>query len=645
MQIGSLNSQSLFVRLLTGLGMLSATFLVFGLVKSYNDTETIIAENEQEILEQGRTIVPRRFRVNEQLLTIAASQLLLNDGLIRAFFERDRDTLASEALEAFQGLSASHVDLLHFHLPDNVTFFRAHRPDRFGDDLSAIRPMISAVNAERTPAAGWEGGRHGLALRQIEPVYYDGEYAGALEVGMFLDERILSIWKNAVLGDWYLCRSDEGSITQVAGTTDAGCSLALSPAERQTLHEPGAHVHAANDLLIQMFPLVDYFGHSDFFVKRIVDASPIRQVAARQRTSSMALGLLVLTVASLMFAYLIRRVLKPLDDLVSHAQTIAAGNFDYPISAKRPDEIGELSNALENMRRALKEKTAELKSRSVLFETLAETASEWILWQGPNGEVIYSSPSCQRIIGRTSSELEADPSILMEVVHPEDRASWKRHFQDIPHSRGFVKQQFRILGKEQDVRWIQCRTSSVFDGDGKLLGLRSSITDITSQKESEERLRHLSLVDPLTGAYNRAFLGQIIESYTEQEKLPVTVVAADVDGLKATNDNFGHAAGDELLKAAAQIMGACLRKADALARIGGDEFVILMPETQQKDAEVVLSRIQAAIDEFNIDRQSAPLSISFGVACNEGQAETLERTLERADLLMYQHKRRKKRRT
>jgi diguanylate cyclase (GGDEF)-like protein/PAS domain S-box-containing protein len=502
--------------------------------------------------------------------------------------------------------------------------------------------MVVEVNNQRRSAFGWEGGVHGVALRQIEPIFYQGNYAGALEVGMFLDERILTIWKNAVLGDWYLCRTDGSSKIQLAGTGDSGCDLSLSADERRALESTDAFVRSSNNLLIQRFPIVDFSGKINFYIKRVIDVSPIRTLANEQRSASIWLGLWVLTIASLIFAFLIRSVLKPLDDLISHAQAISDGDLEQPISSKTPDEIGGLSRAFEGMRQSLKQKTAELEAQSALFRTLAETASEWILWLGPDGDIIYSSPSCKRITGLSSSEMQAKTELLTKIVHPEDREAWRRFLQTKPETRGHKKEQFRIVGPQEETRWILCRTSTVLDADQNLLGLRCSITDITAQKQAEAHLKHMSFVDPLTGAYNRAFFDDSVQSLARDEKWPVTVIVADMDRLKEANDSFGHHAGDELLKGAAEVMRKCLRKEDILARIGGDEFVILMPETQSRDAEAVITRIESAIADFNSARDSNDLEISFGVACGDGIASGIEAIIETADQRMYRNKRQKK---
>jgi len=136
-------------------------------------------------------VVPRRFHVSRQILDAAIGQMVLNESLIEAFARRDRrPELAAIALAAVEPLRRSDIDIYHFYLPDNRTFFRAHRPDLYGDDLTDLRPLVVEVNRTREAVVGWEEGVNGFALRHLEPLFYQGEYVGALELGMHLEERI-----------------------------------------------------------------------------------------------------------------------------------------------------------------------------------------------------------------------------------------------------------------------------------------------------------------------------------------------------------------------------------------------------------------------------------------------------------------------
>lgn len=165
------------------------------------------------------------------------------------------------------------------------------------------------------------------------------------------------------------------------------------------------------------------------------------------------------------------------------------------------------------------------------------------------------------------------------------------------------------------------------------------VSDITERKHAEEELRELSIHDVLTGLYNHGFfLGELARLQRGRE-FPVSIVMVDVDHLKQINDEHGHAAGDELLKHVAKVLMSAFRAEDVVARIGGDEFAILLPATDAPAADVSLQRVRDVIRENNGGEIGMPIRISMGVSTAD-KAERLTVALKEADANMYREKRR-----
>jgi diguanylate cyclase (GGDEF)-like protein len=156
-----------------------------------------------------------------------------------------------------------------------------------------------------------------------------------------------------------------------------------------------------------------------------------------------------------------------------------------------------------------------------------------------------------------------------------------------------------------------------------------------------ERVKYMSFHDTLTGLYNRAYLEVEVDRMERDIKrfLPFSVLSIDVDGLKIVNDTFGHKAGDELIKIVAEIISIPFRKVDIIARIGGDEFCVLLPGVDISIAQAKKDAILKAIDDYNSDNPKMPLSLSIGVAVSNDEHKGIYDIYQEADDRMYEHKR------
>jgi diguanylate cyclase (GGDEF)-like protein len=134
--------------------------------------------------------------------------------------------------------------------------------------------------------------------------------------------------------------------------------------------------------------------------------------------------------------------------------------------------------------------------------------------------------------------------------------------------------------------------------------------EIARRKVVEDQLRYQSTHDVLTGIYNRSFFEQELAHLENSQEYPLSIIIADVDGLKLTNDRRGHAVGDQVLQAAAILLQSVFRSQDILARIGGDEFAVLLPKTDAAGVEQIMSRIQERLAEHNTVNPDWPVRLS-----------------------------------
>lgn len=165
-----------------------------------------------------------------------------------------------------------------------------------------------------------------------------------------------------------------------------------------------------------------------------------------------------------------------------------------------------------------------------------------------------------------------------------------------------------------------------------------ALEDITSRHKAEEYLRYLGTHDVMTGLYNRAHFQDEMKRLNEHRSVPVTILIADLDRLKLVNDTLGHDEGDKLIRRAAEVLKAAFGANDLVARIGGDEFAVLMMNADEQDGREAIARLETLIRLNNRFYGEPRLSLSMGFSVSQ-PGENLELAMRRADTEMYRNKR------
>jgi len=171
--------------------------------------------------------------------------------------------------------------------------------------------------------------------------------------------------------------------------------------------------------------------------------------------------------------------------------------------------------------------------------------------------------------------------------------------------------------------------------DGREVAMSTAI-DITERIERENKIEHMSYHDYLTGLHNRRYYDEHLEKLDTPEHYPLTIVMGDINGLKLVNDAFGHLEGDKLLIAAAKVINEACKPSNLISRIGGDEFLIAMPNTSFEEAEGIVEKIRLRAKKVKVN--SIELSISFGADTKMNDKEDIEDVYRRAEDKMYRSK-------
>lgn len=249
------------------------------------------------------------------------------------------------------------------------------------------------------------------------------------------------------------------------------------------------------------------------------------------------------------------------------------------------------------------------------------------------------SPRWAQLLGYTLAELEPiNGNIWGRLGHPDDlklsRLTLQRH---IDGELDRYVAEIRMLHKNGSWIWMLERGRIVsHTPEGEPLMMFGTLSDIHQIKLAEQNNLYLSYHDPLTGLYNRRFLQEQIQRLNGSRKLPIALIMGDVDNLKLMNDTFGHLKGDDLICSAALAIKDSCRPDDIIARWGGDEFVLLLPNTDDVGVKGVLRRIRHRIRDLRIS--NLPVRVSFGWALKASQDQDMEEILIQAEQNMYQSK-------
>ncbi|HWQ73280.1 MAG TPA: PocR ligand-binding domain-containing protein [Desulfitobacteriaceae bacterium] len=223
------------------------------------------------------------------------------------------------------------------------------------------------------------------------------------------------------------------------------------------------------------------------------------------------------------------------------------------------------------------------------------------------------------------------------IIHPDWRNRLFDYHARVIREKILFDYEYKIIRiNDGEERWIHEIGDIEYDNQHKAVRVIGMVQDITDRKKVEEEVVYLSYHDKLTGLYNRRFYEEEIKRLDTERNLPISIIMGDVNGLKLTNDAFGHDKGDELLKKAAKAIQSACRADDIVARWGGDEFVILLPKTNINDAEKIVNRIKESYSNQYVNALS--VSISFGWDTKENKDENILTVLKSAEDHMYKHK-------
>lgn len=325
-----------------------------------------------------------------------------------------------------------------------------------------------------------------------------------------------------------------------------------------------------------------------------------------------------------------------------------------------------MMHALPHYEEQLARTNAEMRVNAELVDKLSESERRfnlvvdslqvgvWDRWSGPP-ERRWWSPRFYELIGYTAEELPPTEDHIRSLLHPDDRERiWAEGAAQL--ERGDIMDvEFRLRTGNRGYRWFNSHAKAERDGQGRLMRLAGSIMDIHEQRVGQDALRsaqteltRLAYRDTLTELHNRRYFDEHFQREWERARRhhqPLSLVLIDLDHFKSYNDQYGHPAGDACLLQIGKLLTRCAtRPADIVARLGGEEFGIVLPETSADGAEEVARRIQGLLRAAAISHETAPgqfVTLSAGISAIEGpDGPGPAELFEQADKALYEVKRR-----
>lgn len=283
---------------------------------------------------------------------------------------------------------------------------------------------------------------------------------------------------------------------------------------------------------------------------------------------------------------------------------------------------------LKSLLDSLREKE---KQKSLVLDTVPSLI--WVV--DHENSFLFANKACGNFWG-------VDPESLIgvkmeEILKMQDRELLLEVKEKVLAEKEHMKMEVKLENSEGTYRWLDIILTPVFDGRNGISSVTFTASDVTDRKDNEEELKYIGMHDSLTGLYNRLYFEEEIRRLDTERHYPISIIVCDVDGLKLINDILGHSKGDELLQAAAGIIRKPFRASDVVARIGGDEFAVILPTTDVNIVKEIAGRINKAVEDYNVNKKRTPLSLSVGFATGTS-AVGIREIFKQADSSMYKNK-------
>lgn len=311
------------------------------------------------------------------------------------------------------------------------------------------------------------------------------------------------------------------------------------------------------------------------------------------------------------------------------------------------NQDGECTHLLAIVRNLTeqREKENEIQRIKERLELVWNSVADVMFTFDKDENIVSVNRAFEKLLGWSAEELVKDKSI--SIIPEDGKEELRKIIERVKCGETVTTHEIKRIGKNGEIVYFLGSFSPLYDQYGVWDGGVAAYKDITERKKYEDKLKELALHDPLTGLPNRTYFSQNLKiemDNAKRTKQILSVFVLDIDYFKEINDTYGHDFGDEVLKEFSKRVKSALRKNDILARIGGDEFVILLPNlTKEKNVSEIADRIQECLQaEWVIVKEKIQITSSIGISLYNDFDLDEKTLLKNADLALYRAKKKGK---
>ncbi|MCG6974805.1 MAG: EAL domain-containing protein [Acidiferrobacterales bacterium] len=412
--------------------------------------------------------------------------------------------------------------------------------------------------------------------------------------------------------------------------------VAIVDHQDQVLAEAGESIDPRQSVSAQHPILVagSLFGRVRLEISR-VEADAALAKTTQLNIMIVASEILLVAIISLTLGWFLTRNLL---QLTRGIEAVEQGDLATRVPIDSKDEVGQLATQFNRMAEHLQNNVVELEEVNRRFRDMADNINDWIWEIDLNGYHTYASKRVEHLLGYTPEQAKGLSAFTL--MHKEDGRRFRTLMSEArANKKPFYGFEYRATSKDGSEVVLEANGAPILDRDGELVGFRGVTRDITRRKEDASRLIYLSEHDPLTGLIGRSRFLEILDDtlkVSSHSRTPIAILIVDLDDFKMINDSHGHLAGDTMLRLAADTLMRLCDDVTPVARIGGDEFGIMLRGADSEDAKLLAKRILNDLRAVRatIGDSTMHLSAGVGICCYPADGDDSQTLLSRADIAM-----------